>query len=156
MCILHIGEVLGMVNNDNNQSVNPSKNFVLPFILLLLSRVSLHGYELSQKLQAFGFKSIDQGNLYRLLRKLEADELVSSEWDTTGNGPAKRKYSITKAGITYLKGYANQLETYQAMLDQFFSMYSSLLELYIPSFSTRDSIEKKRSEKRRNDDGKEE
>jgi PadR family transcriptional regulator, regulatory protein PadR len=156
MCILHIGEVLGMVNNDNNQQVNPSKNFVLPFILLLLSRVSLHGYELSQKLQAFGFKSIDQGNLYRLLRKLEADELVSSEWDTTGNGPAKRKYSITKAGITYLKGYANQLETYQAMLDQFFSMYSSLLELYIPSFSTRDSIEKKRSEKRRNDDGKEE
>ncbi|MGM0902248.1 MAG: poly-beta-hydroxybutyrate-responsive repressor [Bacillota bacterium] len=143
-----------MVNNDNNQSVNPSKNFVLPFILLLLSRVSLHGYELSQKLQAFGFKSIDQGNLYRLLRKLEADELVSSEWDTSGNGPAKRKYSITKAGITYLKGYANQLETYQAMLDQFFSMYSSFLELYIPSFSTRDSIEKKRSEKRRNDDGK--
>jgi PadR family transcriptional regulator, regulatory protein PadR len=145
-----------MVNNENNQSVNPSKNFVLPFILLLLSRVSLHGYELSQKLQAFGFKSIDQGNLYRLLRKLEADELVSSEWDTTGNGPAKRKYSITKAGITYLKGYANQLETYQAMLDQFFSMYSSFLELYIPSFSTRDSIEKKRSEKRRNDDGKKE
>ncbi|WP_404330972.1 poly-beta-hydroxybutyrate-responsive repressor [Mesobacillus maritimus] len=145
-----------MVNNDNNQSVNPSKNFVLPFILLLLSRVSLHGYELSQKLQAFGFKSIDQGNLYRLLRKLEADELVSSEWDTSGNGPAKRKYSITKAGITYLKGYANQLETYQAMLDQFFSMYSSFLELYIPSFSTRDSIEKKRSEKRRNDDGKKE
>jgi PadR family transcriptional regulator, regulatory protein PadR len=144
-----------MVNQDN-QTVNPSKNFVLPFVLLLLSRVSLHGYELSQKLQAFGFKTIDQGNLYRLLRQLEKDELVSSEWDTNGTGPAKRRYSITKAGITYLNGYAHQLETYQSMLDQFFKMYSSFLELYIPSFQKRDPIEKVTSKKRRKDNGTEE
>jgi PadR family transcriptional regulator, regulatory protein PadR len=143
-----------MVNQDK-QSVNPSKNFVLPFILLLLSRMSLHGYELSQKLQTFGFKTIDQGNLYRMLRQLEKEELVSSEWDTNGSGPAKRRYSITKAGITYLKGYANQLESYQSMLDQFFKMYSSFLELYIPSFQKRDPIEKENSEKRRKDDGTE-
>ncbi|NWQ41332.1 poly-beta-hydroxybutyrate-responsive repressor [Bacillus sp. EB106-08-02-XG196] len=141
--------------NQENQSVNPSKNFVLPFILLLLSRMSLHGYELSQKLQTFGFKTIDQGNLYRLLRQLEKEELVSSEWDTNGSGPAKRRYSITKAGITYLKGYANQLESYQSMLDQFFKMYSSFLELYIPSFQKKDSIEKVNSKKRRKDDGTE-
>ncbi|PFO06401.1 poly-beta-hydroxybutyrate-responsive repressor [Bacillus sp. AFS076308] len=146
-----------MVNQDN-QSVNPSKNFVLPFILLLLSKVSLHGYELSQKLEAFGFKTLDQGNLYRMLRQLEKDELVSSVWDTTGNGPAKRRYSITKAGITYLKGYANQLETYQSILDQFFKMYSSLLELYIPSFQKKDPIEKvnSTSTKRRKKDDTEE
>ncbi|MEH7414846.1 poly-beta-hydroxybutyrate-responsive repressor [Neobacillus drentensis] len=141
--------------NQENQSVNPSKNFVLPFILLLLSKVSLHGYELSQKLEAFGFKTLDQGNLYRMLRQLEKDELVSSEWDTTGSGPAKRRYSITKAGITYLKGYANQLETYQSILDQFFKMYSSLLELYIPSFQKKDPIEKVNSTRRKNDGTKE-
>jgi PadR family transcriptional regulator, regulatory protein PadR len=144
-----------MVNQDN-QSVNPSKNFVLPFILLLLSKVSLHGYELSQKLESFGFKTLDQGNLYRMLRQLEKDELVSSEWDTTGAGPAKRRYSITQAGITYLKGYANQLETYQSILDQFFKMYTSVLELYFPSFQKRDGIEKVNTSRRRKDDGSEE
>ncbi|QIZ07224.1 poly-beta-hydroxybutyrate-responsive repressor [Priestia megaterium] len=144
-----------MVNQDN-QTINASKNFVLPFILLLLSKVSLHGYELSQKLEAFGFKTLDQGNLYRLLRQLEKDELLSSEWDTTGNGPAKRRYSITNAGITYLKGYANQLESYQSLLDQFFKMYSSFFELYIPSFHKKDSIEKVNNRKRRKDDGTEE
>ncbi|WHY79100.1 poly-beta-hydroxybutyrate-responsive repressor [Neobacillus sp. WH10] len=144
-----------MVNQDK-QSVNPSKNFVLPFILLLLSKFSLHGYELSQKLETFGFKTLDQGNLYRMLRQLEKDELVSSEWDTTGSGPAKRRYSITKAGITYLKGYANQLETYQSILDQFFKMYSSFLELYIPSFQKRDPIEKVNNSRRRKNDGTEE
>jgi PadR family transcriptional regulator PadR len=131
-------------------------DFVLPFILLLLSKVSLHGYELSQKLEAFGFKTLDQGNLYRLLRQLEKDELLSSEWDTTGNGPAKRRYSITNAGITYLKGYANQLESYQSLLDQFFKMYSSFFELYIPSFHKKDSIEKVNNRTRRKDDGTEE
>lgn len=144
-----------MVNQDN-QSVNPSKNFVLPFILLVLSKVSLHGYELSQKLEAFGFKTLDQGNLYRMLRQLEKENLVSSEWDTTGTGPAKRRYSITKAGVTYLKGYANQLETYQSLLDQFFKMYTSVLELYLPSFQKKDSIEKVNKSKRRKDDGTEE
>ncbi len=144
-----------MVNKEN-QSVNPSKNFVLPFILLLLSKVSLHGYELSHKLEAFGFKTLDQGNLYRMLRQLEKDELVSSEWDTTGSGPAKRRYSTTQAGVTYLKGYANQLENYQTILDQFFKMYSSFLELYIPSFQKKDSIEKVNNSKRRKNDGTEE
>lgn len=145
-----------MVNQDK-PTVNPSKNFVLPFILLLLSKVTLHGYELSQRLQSFGFKNIDQGNLYRLLRQLEKDELVSSEWDTNGSGPAKRRYSITKAGITYLKGYANQLETYQSLLDQFFNMYSSFLELYIPSsYQKKDPIEKVNNSRRRKDNGTEE
>lgn len=143
-----------MVNQDN-QSVNPSKSFVLPFILLLLSKVSLHGYELSQKLESFGFKTLDQGNLYRMLRQLEKDELVSSEWDTTGSGPAKRRYSITKAGVKYLSGYASQLETYQSLLDQFFKMYTSVLELYIPSLQKKDPIEKV-NKRRRKDDGSEE
>jgi PadR family transcriptional regulator PadR len=144
-----------MVKQDN-QAVNPSKNFVLPFILLLLSRVSLHGYELNHRLQAFGFKTIDQGNLYRQLRQLEKDELVSSVWDTNGSGPAKRRYSITKAGITYLNGYANQLESYQSLLDQFFKMYTSFLELYIPSFQKKDPIEKEENRRRRKDDGSKE
>ncbi|MCL6571372.1 MAG: helix-turn-helix transcriptional regulator [Bacillus sp. (in: Bacteria)] len=143
-----------MVNQDI-QTVNPSKNFVLPFILLLLSKVSLHGYELSQKLEAFGFKTLDQGNLYRLLRQLEKDEFLSSEWDTTGSGPAKRRYSITKAGITYLEGSANQLESYQSLLEQFFKMYSSFLELYMPSFHKKDPIEKDNIKKRRKDYGSE-
>ncbi|WP_077210993.1 poly-beta-hydroxybutyrate-responsive repressor [Bacillus dakarensis] len=138
-----------MGNHNKEQSLTPSKNFILPFILLLLSRMSLHGYELIQKLQSLGFRTVDQGNLYRLLRKLEQDNLVCSEWETGGSGPAKRKYSITEAGIKYLEGYANQLESYQTMLDQFFKMYSSFLELYIPSFPKKDSIEKSSESKGR-------
>lgn len=139
-----------MANDNNDQNLAPSKNFILPFILLLLSKMSLHGYDLIQKLQNFGFRTLDQGNLYRLLRKLEQENLVCSEWDVTGSGPAKRKYSITDVGINYLKIHANQLESYQSMLEQFFHMYSSFLELYIPTYSKQDSIEKSSIRKGRN------
>lgn len=118
--------------------------------------MSLHGYELNQKLQAFGFHTIDQGNLYRLLRQLEKEDLVKSEWDTTGAGPAKRRYTITSVGVSYLKGYANQLEGYQSMLDQFFNMYSSFLELYIPSFKTEGYNREKNADKGRNHNESEE
>ncbi|MEH7749557.1 poly-beta-hydroxybutyrate-responsive repressor [Neobacillus drentensis] len=141
-----------MTDNNNEKNVTPSKNFILPFILLLLSRMTLHGYELIQKLQAFGFNTLDQGNLYRLLRQLEKDDLVQSEWHTNGSGPAKRCYTITDTGKAYLKGHARQLEQYQSMLDEFFKMYFSFLELYLPSFDREDKIENLMKQKRRNED----
>ncbi|HZG73812.1 MAG TPA: hypothetical protein VEY51_19930, partial [Chondromyces sp.] len=51
--------------------------------------------------------------------------------------------------VTYLRSHANQLENYQTMLDQFFRMYSSFLELYIPTFQKEDSIEKSTKDKGR-------
>ncbi|MES9685230.1 poly-beta-hydroxybutyrate-responsive repressor [Bacillus sp. AFS001701] len=130
------------MNNDKDKNITPSKNFIMPFILLLLSRMTLHGYDLIQKLHAFGFQTLDQGNLYRLLRQLEKENLVQSKWDTKGSGPAKRCYSITEAGKAFLTSNARQLELYQSMLDQFFKMYTSFLELYIPPLQREDKIEK--------------
>ena len=99
------------------------RNFVIPVLLLYLRNWNAHGYELMQKLTQFGLHSIDQGNLYRILRQLEKDDLVSSQWDTTSKGPAKRIYSITDAGEEYLKVWANSLDSYQKMLTQFFNLY---------------------------------
>lgn len=109
------------------------KNFIVPFLLLSLrGGFSLHGYKLIQQLTGFGFSSVDQGNVYRILRQLEKDELVKSEWDTSSGGPAKRIYSITEAGEQYLDLWADSLEQYQTMLDSFFQMYSNM---FMPSFS---------------------
>ena len=41
---------------------------------------------------------MDVGNLYRVLRALEEQGLVASEWDETVPGPAKRTYQLTDAG----------------------------------------------------------
>lgn len=99
---------------------------------------SLHGYKLIQQLTSYGFSSIDQGNVYRILRQLEKDELVKSEWDTSSGGPAKRLYSITATGEQYLDVWADSLEQYQSMLDSFFNMYSNM---FMPSFSSNEEDE---------------
>ncbi|ANC76493.1 MAG: PadR family transcriptional regulator [Bacillota bacterium] len=50
-----------------------------------------YGYSLAQRLEENNV-SIDQSTLYPLLRRLEKQELLTSEWDTTENRP--RKYYL--------------------------------------------------------------
>ncbi|WP_028399369.1 poly-beta-hydroxybutyrate-responsive repressor [Ectobacillus panaciterrae] len=101
------------------------KNFLVPFLLLCLKDWSLHGYKLIQMLIDIGFSSIDQGNVYRTLRKLEKENLISSTWDTSEGGPAKRIYSLTKYGEKYLATCACSFEQYQKMLGTFFNLYAN-------------------------------
>ncbi|MEH6940553.1 poly-beta-hydroxybutyrate-responsive repressor [Bacillus sp. JJ722] len=122
--------------NKKEHITGAPKNFIVPVLLLLLKDWNAHGYELMQKLTQFGLHSIDQGNLYRILRQLEKDELVTSEWDTSSKGPAKRIYSITSMGEQYLDFWANSLGQYQKMLNQFFNMYN-------PFFMSNSSSSKK-------------
>lgn len=106
------------------------KNFLIPIMLLHLREWNSHGYELMEKIMQFGVESVDQGNFYRLLRQLEKDALVTSEWNVTSGGPAKRIYSITEEGEKYLEMWAGSLSYYQKMLDQFFSLYNPFFNPY--------------------------
>jgi len=110
-------------------SIGAPKNFLIPIMLLHLREFNTHGYELMEKITKFGIESLDHGNFYRLLRQLEKENLVTSVWDTSSGGPAKRIYSITEAGEKYLDMWANSLSEYQKLLNQFFNLYN-------PFFST--------------------
>jgi PadR family transcriptional regulator, regulatory protein PadR len=126
-----------MVNEEEKsmpktENLGTPKNFLIPIMLLHLRDWNSHGYELMERMLKFGIESIDQGNFYRLLRQLEKDALVTSEWDVTTGGPAKRVYAITEAGEKYLETWAGSLSYYQKMLDQFFTLYNPFLELYKP------------------------
>ena len=75
------------------------ERFQVAALLLLLSERAAHGYDLLERLPSLlGEERVDVGNLYRVLRRLEEQGLVSSEWDETVPGPAKRVYELTDAG----------------------------------------------------------
>ena len=58
-------------------------------LLLLLAERPTHGYELLEALPALtGEDRVDVGNLYRVLRGLEDEGLVRSEW--SADLPARR------------------------------------------------------------------
>lgn len=117
---------------EKQPNLGTPRNFLIPITLLHLRDWNTHGYELMEKITQFGIQSIDQGNFYRILRQLEKDNLVSSTWDTTSSGPAKRIYSITEAGEEYLDLWAQSLGQYQKMLNQFFTLYNPFLSPYSP------------------------
>ncbi|MAS60371.1 MAG: hypothetical protein CMQ07_04605 [Gammaproteobacteria bacterium] len=44
-----------------------------------------------------------QGSIYRILRQIGDSGLVSSSWDTSKDGPARRIYDLTDTGSMFLK-----------------------------------------------------
>ncbi len=99
------------------------ERFVEPALLLLLSERSAHGYELLDRLAELIPGRVDMGNLYRLLRRLEEDGLVTSEWDAELPGPAKRTYALTDAGRELLRAWAKALAETQQVVDAFIRRY---------------------------------
>src|SRR2546426_8001378 len=116
-------------NEENKEPLNAeteawSKNWLVPILLLMLREWSSYGYELMEKMATFGLAAMNPGTFYRTLRQMEKDGMVRSSWDTSEGGPARRVYSITEAGETYLKYWAESLDQYQRMMDTFFQLYS--------------------------------
>ena len=101
-----------------------SKNWMVPIVLLMLREWSSYGYELMEKMAKYGLSTMNAGTFYRTLRQMEKDGMVSSTWDTSEGGPARRMYSITEVGENYLKFWATSLEQYQNMMNRFFQLYT--------------------------------
>jgi len=113
-------------NNGQKTTVTDawSKNWHVPVILSMLRQWNSYGYELMEKMSAFGLSTMNPGTFYRTLRQMEKDGVVSSSWDTSEDGPARRVYSITEAGEAYLKLWTESLDQYQRMMNTFFSLYT--------------------------------
>ena len=87
-------------------------------LLAFLKNWNAYGYQLSQRLAESGMPQFDSGTVYRTLRQLEKTGMVSSFWDTSESGPARRMYSLTQAGDIFLAGWVETLANYQAILQQ--------------------------------------
>ena len=114
------------------------KNFITPWVLLVLKQWNLHGYLILQQLNQMGFADVDHATLYRELRRLEKEGFVASEWETGGSGPARRVYSITSAGEDMLLGWTDVVSGYQRMINGFFDLYAQVFG-FAPSTSTEEA-----------------
>ncbi len=102
------------------------RNWLVPVILLALRERNSYGYELMERVAVFGFEAMNPGTLYRSLRQMEREGLCESQWETSREGPARRVYSITKAGEAYLDFWVESLKQYQEAMDAFLRVYRGL------------------------------
>lgn len=101
------------------------------FILLLLAERPSHGYELAERLAEFnlGRSGVGHiGGLYRILTELEANGLIRGEWDTSNPGPARKTYSSTKKGLSFLDTIAEDFNDLDKIVDRFLKRYEEIVE----------------------------
>jgi len=100
------------------------ERFSEPALLLLLRERRAHGYDLLEALpEVIGEAQVDMGNLYRVLRALEEDGLVRSEWQAAAPGPAKRTYELSPEGRRLLDEWAAALRRSRERIDGFLERY---------------------------------
>jgi len=96
------------------------ERFVEPALLLLLRGGPTHGYDLADALaELVPDTPVDLGNLYRLLRSLEAEGIVTSHWSDDQPGRPKRIYGLTDAGRQLLDAWADSLQEVEATIAAF-------------------------------------
>lgn len=74
-------------------------------ILKILSNKSTYGYNILVFLTEAGFSTIKESTIYPLLVRLEKKEYISSYYEPSTIGPARKYYQITQSGLQYLNEF---------------------------------------------------
>ena len=107
-------------------------SFLQPCLLVMLHRGQAHGYNLLNGLDEFGFNpdGKDPSLIYRALRDMEENGLVTSEWDQDKSlGPQRRVYQITPEGETYLTAWVEDLRRTRREIDSLIHAYEQVEKL---------------------------
>lgn len=81
---------------------------------LLAARGPLHGYAIVKELMTMGPLVAGESTVYPVLRRLEADGLLSSEWVDPAEGPPRKYYELSTAGTSFLAAAEHE---WDALLD---------------------------------------
>ena len=102
--------------------------FLQSCLLVLLHREPGYGYSLMDGLQEFGFQPeyMDISIIYRALRDMQANELVSDSWDDNSLGPQRRVYTITPQGEEVLAGWIENLRQRRKEIEALEAAYEAV------------------------------
>jgi len=85
-------------------------------ILKVISYKETYGYEISEKLQEYGFTNISEGTIYPLLLRLERNGLVIVKHRESPVGPKRKYFSLSQSGREEMdRFYSNWVELENAV-----------------------------------------
>lgn len=83
-------------------------------ILNLLRHGACHGYEMVQRMRKINGLKIREGNVYPILARLQQEALVESETRPSTDGPPRKYFKLTGAGLATL---ADMNSHWEQMID---------------------------------------
>lgn len=107
---------------------NQMERFIEVCLLVLLKEEPGYGYGLIDELAGFGFEpaQLNVSTLYRSLRKMEKEKLVTSKWESGGQGPRRRVYEITDQGAQDLNQWIQILKMRKQRIEQLIMRFDKL------------------------------
>jgi DNA-binding PadR family transcriptional regulator len=90
------------------------------FALSILRAGPVHGYELKRRVQRPSLATLSNNSLYPMLRRFEADGLVTRSTEAQEGKPARNVYAITDAGRERLRSLLWSLPPELASRDEEF------------------------------------
>lgn len=90
-------------------------------LLAVISEEEVYGYEMTKKLELYGFNMVSEGSIYPLLIRMKKDGLVTTTTKSSESGPKRKYYSLTDKG-------KEQLVTFIGIWGNISSSVNKLLE----------------------------
>jgi DNA-binding PadR family transcriptional regulator len=116
---------------DDPKMRDPSRSIgrnLEPFLLLELLREPSYGYDLIRRLDEYGFRraTAEPAVVYKMLRSMEDDQSIQSQWSTKESGPARRYYEITDHGRVVLQQRVFHLRRYLERVNRLIGEYQRM------------------------------
>ncbi len=73
-------------------------------LLAVIAKGEVYGYEMIERLEAYGFTMISEGSIYPVLLRMKKEKLVHVETkaSASGPGPKRKYYTLTAEGYNEL------------------------------------------------------
>ena len=88
------------------------KGVIELLVLRLLARTGeLHGYAIVKELQSIGQLVAGESTVYPVLKRLEADGLLTSRWVEGGSSPPRKYYRVSTSGEAFMRDASREWDT---------------------------------------------
>ncbi|MFD2924409.1 PadR family transcriptional regulator [Halobacillus naozhouensis] len=88
-------------------------------LLSIISKGEIYGYEMSEKLNDYGFSMVKEGSIYPLLLRMKKEGLVmTSQKKLPSGGPKRKYYKLTDKGAEELNEFVERWELISSSVDR--------------------------------------
>ncbi|QNN24043.1 PadR family transcriptional regulator [Planctomycetales bacterium ZRK34] len=96
-----------------------------PAVMAFLAQGEAHGYQIAQHLaqmRMFADSRPDPPGVYRALKEMTEQGLVTASWETGDSGPAKRVFTLTQPGKVCLETWCDTLSIYRDAINELLNL----------------------------------
>lgn len=107
-----------MVPGDDRILTHLRRGSVEYCVLAMVADAPAYGFDIARRLSRDGILMSGEGTLYPLLSRLRTAGQVETTWQESNEGPPRRYYSITTAGVQALRSFRAAWTPFRRAVDE--------------------------------------